>query len=214
MKQRVIVICLVLTALIISSQTNVVYADNIEVKVVDTENNNNKDIKNKLDYLYRYNIIDKETMNKSLDTQINRKSLIDIIYNMDTTEYKIRVQNKYIDLENIVNTQSIYWAKDNNIMTGYTDNTFRPDENITIEQLAVVLYRYNNYKGNESVSVSNKNICDDYMDISDYAKEAVSWAISNKIISLNNNKIQPKDNITLNSLIDILYNYLSVEGEI
>ena len=42
--------------------------------------------------------------------------------------------------------KAVIWASQNNIVSGYTDGTFRPDAPVTREQLASILYRYTLYR--------------------------------------------------------------------
>ena len=45
--------------------------------------------------------------------------------------------------------KAVVWASQNNIVSGYTDGTFRPDAPVTREQLASILYRYTLYRGQD-----------------------------------------------------------------
>lgn len=219
MRERAIRVCFIaLLILITASQFSIVYADNIELKVNATEEFNiiqsDNKYKDAIIYLYENQIINTNDI-KSFSSEASRIYLIDTLFKIDRELYNNETvydtsNSIYTD---IINNESVYWAKNNNIMTGYADNTFRPDEKITNEQLAVVLYRYNSYLGNENISVSSKEICLDYNDISDYAKDAVKWAISNKILELSSNKVNPKDYVNKDKMLDIIYKYIELEKE-
>ena len=88
---------------------------------------------------------------------------------------------------------AIAWAAEKGIVSGYGD-TFGPDDNITREQLASILWRYAKYKGYDVSVGENTNILsyEDAFDISEYAIPAMQWACGAGIISSN-------DDGTLNS---------------
>ena len=66
----------------------------------------------------------------------------------------------------VQNTQEYYynaikWASSNKIVSGYNNGKFGPNDNITREQLAVILWKYSQYKG------TYKNVTADYNKFSD-----------------------------------------------
>ena len=75
------------------------------------------------------------------------------------------------------------WAKVNGIVTGVTEETFQPDGNITREQMAAILYRYAKYAGMDVSARADLSSYADAGQISDYAKEAMSWAVAMGLIS-------------------------------
>ena len=62
------------------------------------------------------------------------------------------------------------WANDSGVMVGYGDNTFAPQEPLTREQLATVLWRYAGSPQAAEPSFTDSG------DISDWAKQAAAWA--------------------------------------
>ena len=107
--------------------------------------------------------------------------------------------------------KSVEWATENNLVAGYEDNTFRGEENITREQLAVMLYRF--AEGTES-----EECITDYEDaneISDYAKTAFNWAVENKLINgVSNKRLAPTDNATRAQIAAIIMRYEQlIKGE-
>lgn len=81
--------------------------------------------------------------------------------------------------------KAIIWAAENGIVSGYGNGTFGPDDNITREQMAAILYRYAKYR-NVDVSVGEAtNILsyDDAFSISEYAIPALQWACGTGLIN-------------------------------
>lgn len=79
-------------------------------------------------------------------------------------------------------TDAILWANENNIVTGYTSNTFGVSDNITREQMAVMMYRYAKYKGYDVKDTADISEFKDVKKVSSYAKDALSWAVGTKLI--------------------------------
>lgn len=85
---------------------------------------------------------------------------------------------------------AVKWAAANGIMGGYGDGKFGPDDLITREQMAAILWRYAQYKGYD-VSVTEDSISDfnDVSAISNYAVPAMQWVCSEGIMSGKPGKI-------------------------
>ena len=78
---------------------------------------------------------------------------------------------------------AVLWAYDNGIVTGFGDETFRPADLITREQMVVMMYRYANYLEEDTTVEADY---DDFIDadsVSEYADEAMQWAVGNGILS-------------------------------
>ncbi len=84
---------------------------------------------------------------------------------------------------------AVRWAAENGIVTGYASGPnagkFMPDVNITREQIALILQRYAAYMGKDSVTQGNINVFSDYAKVSNYAKDAMKWAVGTGIIKGN-----------------------------
>lgn len=88
---------------------------------------------------------------------------------------------------------AIAWAAENGIVTGYSETEFKPDADITREQLAAILYRYAQYKGYDVSVGDNTNILSytDAMTISEYAIPAMQWACGAGLINGIDGALQP-----------------------
>lgn len=70
----------------------------------------------------------------------------------------------------------VAWAAWNEIVNGYSDTLFGPNDSITREQMATILYRYAQFKGCDSSQQGNLAQFVDVGKVSSYAKKALSWA--------------------------------------
>lgn len=76
------------------------------------------------------------------------------------------------------------WASENGIITGYASNGyFGPADAINREQIAVMLYRYAQYEGFDVSVKGDLSAFADGNKVSDYAKEAMEWAVGTGLIS-------------------------------
>ena len=107
----------------------------------------------------------------------------------------------------------VYWARMNNLVTGYGDTQFGPDDAITREQMATILYRY---AENLELDTDTDFIPDkyydfpDYLTVSRYASKAISWCVNNGIINGSNGKLNPQGTATRAEVATMLMNAESV----
>lgn len=92
---------------------------------------------------------------------------------------------------------AVAWANANGIVSGYGSGKFGPNDKVTREQLAAILYRYAQYK---KYDVSGANSLDGYTDVqsvSSYAVPALQWANAAGVVTgKSGNKLDPKGNAT------------------
>ena len=81
--------------------------------------------------------------------------------------------------------QAILWARNNGIASGNSPHYFGPDDAITREQLAIMLYNYARYKGIDVSVGEDTNILSygDAFDLHEYAFPAVQWAVGAGIMT-------------------------------
>ena len=78
---------------------------------------------------------------------------------------------------------AVYWARMHGIVTGYSDELFGPNDTITREQMATILYRYAQYKGYDTTGKADLSKYTDAAQVSSYAEEAVRWANAEGLIN-------------------------------
>jgi hypothetical protein len=98
-------------------------------------------------------------------------------------------------------TTAIAWAQKNSIVNGTSATTFAPDDFVTREQIAAILYRYNN-----SPAVSGSLAAyPDAGSVSTYAISAITWATANGVINGSDGKLLPQDNATRAQFATMLF---------
>lgn len=99
----------------------------------------------------------------------------------------------------------IAWAVKNGIANGYGNGTFGPNDSITREQLAVMLWRY---AGSPKASGQDLSFTDADQ-ASSYAREALSWAVENGILSgYTNGQLVPGGTATRAQAAQMLKNFM------
>ena len=102
---------------------------------------------------------------------------------------------------------AVAWASANGIISGYGNGLFGPNDPITREQIAAILWRY---AGSPSAE-AGADFADE-SSISSYAATAVDWARASGIVNgAENNQFLPQDNATRAEVATILYHYMARE---
>lgn len=83
------------------------------------------------------------------------------------------------------------WASKEGIVTGVGNNNFAPASRINRETLVTMMYRYAKSIGKDTSASGSSNFSDSD-DVSTWAKDAMNWAIANKIIQGSDGKIKPQ----------------------
>lgn len=91
---------------------------------------------------------------------------------------------------------AVVWAQANGVISGFPDGTFRPDQSVTKEQLAVILESFTDIPGHSSTSWIYKQTFADQNSVSTWADSAVEYCLNLGILSKNNNYFQPQAEAT------------------
>ena len=104
---------------------------------------------------------------------------------------------------------AVRWAARKGVVSGYSANRFGPDDPVTREQTATILWNYVN-----KPSVSGAQAFADQNNISAYAVNAVAWARNTGIISGKGaNRFDPKGLTTRAEMASILYQFCKTEEQ-
>ena len=110
----------------------------------------------------------------------------------------------------------VYWARLNDLVTGYSDMQFGPDDAITREQMAAILYRYADSLriDTDTGFIPNKYYdFSDYQTVSRYASKAMNWCVNKGIVNGSDGKLNPHGTATRAEVATILMNAESVLSE-
>lgn len=104
--------------------------------------------------------------------------------------------------------KAVAWASANKIVNGMGDGTFRPDDVITREQFATILYRYASFKGVDVSKMAELSRYPDAGDISEFARTAMAWAVEVGLIAgTDGGRLDPLGGATRAQAATILMRY-------
>ena len=161
-------------------------------------------------YVYENGIMDgvsAETF--APNATLTRGMIVTILYRMENKP-AVTGASKFTDVDaNEWYGAPVAWAAGNGIVTGYSETTFGPNDPVTREQLAAILYRYAVYKGMSAVTLEqNPSRFTDADQISAYAVPAMNWAVGKGLINGADGKLSPKASATRAQVAAIIHRYL------
>ncbi len=80
-------------------------------------------------------------------------------------------------------SNAVVWAQSLGVVNGYNDGTYRPNDNVTREQLAAILYRFSQANHEDMAPGVSLNGFPDAGMVHSYAKDALAWAVAEGIIT-------------------------------
>ncbi len=115
---------------------------------------------------------------------VTRGMFVTVLYRMEK-EPKSAQDAEFTDVaQGAYYAAAVAWASENGIVTGNGENLFAPEEAVTREQMAAMLYRYAQYKGCD-MTVNQAASYIDSDSISAYAAKAAAWAFDKHIMQGN-----------------------------
>ncbi len=110
------------------------------------------------------------------EEQMTRAMLVTVLYRIEQPQAPLSAHGFADVAEDMWYSDAVAWAAANGLVTGVSRTGFAPEENITREQMACILYRYAAMKGYAMDSLASLDGFADAGHISAWAKEALQWA--------------------------------------
>lgn len=142
---------------------------------------------------------------------MNRAMIVTVLYRLEKSP-AVSGASKFTDVPaGQWYSDAVAWAAANKIVNGYDETTFGPMNAVTREQMAAILFRYEQVKGLENVTLEeNLNRFPDQNKISAYAIPALQWAVGQKIINGNaDGTLDPTGTATRAQVAQIFTNLLN-----
>lgn len=115
------------------------------------------------------------------DTTMTRAMLVTVLWR--AAGMPMQGTNPFYDVpENVWFTDAVKWASDCNLVNGMQEGKFCPQENITREQMAAILYRYAQYNAQDVSGMADLSAFPDELTVSGWAENAMCWAVAKGII--------------------------------
>ena len=142
---------------------------------------------------------------------MNRAMIVTVLYRLEKSP-AVTGASKFTDVPaGQWYSDAVAWAAANKIVNGYDETIFGPMNAVTREQMAAILFRYEQVKGLENVTLEeNLNRFPDQNKISAYAIPALQWAVGQKIINGNaDGTLDPTGTATRAQVAQIFTNLLN-----
>ena len=105
---------------------------------------------------------------------------------------------------------AVNWAASVGVVNGYEDNTFRPNDAITREQLAAILMNYAAYKGEDVSARASLDAYSDAENVSTWATDTMQWAVAKGLLTgVTADTLQPQGAATRAQVAAISQRFLS-----
>ena len=163
-----------------------------------------------VEYVYNEGIMDGVSKREFAPNEtLTRAMIVKILYRIEGEPAGHR-SSDFNDVESgRWYTGAVAWAAEKEIVKGYGNGKFGPNDPVTREQLAAILYRYTQYKGWSTTTASgNLDGFKDAASVSSYAVDAMNWAVDEGLLKGANNKLSPKSNATRAQVAAIIHRYL------
>ena len=137
-----------------------------------------------VDYVSRSGLMNGVTASQfAPDTKLSRAMLAQILYNIESAP-AADTRGSFSDVaEDAWYAKAVNWAAEAGIVSGRNGGIFDPDANISREELAQMLFNYAKYKGYNTGHSAALTRFSDGSAASAWAKDALSWAVGEKLIS-------------------------------
>ena len=148
-----------------------------------------------------------------VDGNLTRAQLVTILYRI-AGEPESTATNPFADVaDGQWYTTAVIWAAENGIVKGVNTTTFAPNDQITREQIATILFRYAKAEKVEGKLAGFP----DAGKVSDYAADAMAWAVEQGLIngiseSDGKTYLAPQETATRAQIAVILMRYLTAEN--
>lgn len=130
------------------------------------------------------------------ETETTRAMLVTLLYRLagspgaaETGKFNDVAADAYYD-------EAVAWAAETGLVSGYGAGVFGPNDSITREQLVTLLYRYAKLCGYTRGETGELGRFTDAAEVSDYAAEAMSWAVGSGMILGADGKLLPDAHAT------------------
>ncbi|MBD5585051.1 MAG: hypothetical protein HDQ88_08210 [Clostridia bacterium] len=145
----------------------------------------------------------------SPDTTFSRAMLAQVLYRLEGSP-SVDGADPYDDVgETAWYHDAVAWTRDAGIMSGYGNNLFGPDDKITREQLAVVLYRYDSLDDGYDPRILD--VFRGGTQVSSWARDAMAWAVDHRLMAGSNSNLMPRKGASRAEVATILMRYLEYD---
>lgn len=161
-----------------------------------------------VDYVVEYGIMTGTSATTfEPNTTLSRAMVAQILYNLEG-QPTVTGESTFTDSNTHWAAKAIAWAQKTGVVSGYGNNTFRPNQAVSREELAQMLYNYAAHMGYDLTAAGNLTAFPDGSKVSDWAQTAMSWANGNQLINgFEDDTLRPGGDSTRAQAASILMNF-------
>lgn len=101
------------------------------------------------------------------------------------------------DLKDDWYADAVAWAQEAKVVIGDDKGLFRPDDDVTREEMVTMLYRFAASQNMDTTTTGDLSNFTDASSVQSYATEPMTWAVGNGIIlGMGNNELAPRESAT------------------
>ena len=141
------------------------------------------------------------------DGNLSRAMMVRILWNME--DQPTNVSGSYSDVvAGAWYEKAVLWATANNIVNGYPDGSFGPDNSITRQEMAAILYRYAQFKEYDMTAEDDLTRFPDGDETAEWAETFVRWAVAEGLLNGGDDgTLDPAGTATRAEVAQIFMNY-------
>ncbi len=165
-------------------------------------------------YVYEKGLMQGSGSGFEPQTKMSRAMLVTVLYRMANPK---TAKNTH-SFEDVPQDQwysdAVAWANSNGMVNGISQTEFAPNEDITREQMALIIYRFAKMQGCDMDSKTDISSFEDANDVSPWAQDAIEWANKAKLIDgTSKTTLSPKATATRAEVAAILMRFCEMKAK-
>ena len=143
----------------------------------------------------------------SPDASMSRAMLVTVLYRL-SGEPAVSQDSGFADVAaDAYYADAVSWATEQGIVTGTSQTAFSPDESVTREQMAALLYRY----AGEPSAAGDLSAYADADSVSAYASDAMAWCVENGVLNgTDGSRLEPAASATRAEVAAVLQRFAAL----
>lgn len=151
------------------------------------------------------------------ETPMTRAMMVTLLYRMSGESASREECFEDVDPASFFG-KAVTWATENGIIKGFNDGNFKPEENISRDEMITFLYRYSKAKGMDTSHGDDLTAFSDHETVLPFARSAFSWAVERELIegdvSGDDIMLNPRVEPTRAQVTSVLARYVRMVDEL
>ncbi len=159
-------------------------------------------------FVYENNLMQGTGNGFEPESKMSRAMLVTVLYRMANPE-SVENTHSFVDVpEGQWYSDAVAWAASNGIVSGISTTEFAPDNDISREQMALIIYRFAKVQDYDVTIKADISSFADTSDVSDWALDALSWANKTELVNgTSETTLSPKATATRAQVAAILMRF-------